>query len=1411
VKFPSPSSQYSLAIEPAVAPPKRAPSRDELIEALARLTPAERSLLRLKALVGVATNKGDFLTLSSGSGVAAPGGGGWSHPTVNPILNRLLSLGLLKPDSSCVESLRHDLAIEMIAAPEGARAAEAVRRLFPAPELRRYRYSPASQSEPGLIVRLRLAIYQNDIEAFRVAIEAYDNASPATSGRDILQDWYADTILDASWLSGLALNIQFRLFWVKLARLMSTGEASADMPALLAHYRNREDEPGYAEFKWALLRVDILAGELPAARRKILAMAEETPETKPYNRPLLLASVAFLEGRNDEALVDFRTALKFYKKEVGRKKVAFEGYNGLFFLLALIRTSDAALHAEIQTHLDATRYDETPFGFGFQAIEALMFLLRGTEAKARSLLGVLRRAVVREPLSAACRALAEFLVDPELAKAQIADTEARFAALRRTLPLVARIHAEILAKISARPAPYEEFLREPREDGPLVAFTELVALQQPWERGFESLAQFLGASAPAPVVAAPAKKSRRLIWLVDPEARQVEALEQSAKGADGWTPGRSVAMKRLHEQDPKLDYLSDLDRRALRTIRKSSFGYWGQENYDFDDYATLLALVDHPLVFDSRRRDQRLELVAYPVELVVSEHNGGYRFALSHRANAPTAFLEAETPTRWRVVDFASRLLAIQDILGAGGLLVPRHGRERVMALLRVRHPTLPIRAEIADADVPAISGRPEPVLQIQPVGDGLKVTFVTRPFGAEGPFYLVGLGGKSVLATIDGVRQRAQRDLDCERALAEALSGELTLLEGRQSGAHEWAIEDVGSALELLLQIGQHRPAIAVEWPQGQRLSVRGEVSAAHLSLRIARARDWFQMEGEVKVDDELVLDMRDLLSRLDNAQGRFVRLADGGFVALTEQFRKQLERLKGVSEDHGKGRRMPILASVAAQDLAEDTGKLKADKEWKGFVERLNAAGRLEPKVPSTLQAELRDYQLDGFRWMSRLASWGAGACLADDMGLGKTVQAIAVLLDEAPHGPCLVIAPTSVCYNWENELSRFAPSLAIRRFGAASGRAEILAGLKAMDVLVVSYGLLHQEADGLAEIDWRMVVFDEAQAIKNAETRRAQAGQRLRAHFRVALTGTPIENYLDELWSLFAVVNPGLLGSRENFGRRFAAPIERNRDASALHALRALIRPFMLRRTKSAVLSELPPRTELTLEIDLPEDERAFYEVLRLRALETLAQLDDTGAGQTRIHILAEITRLRRACCHPGLIDPTTSLSGAKLQAFLELVDDLIRNKHKALVFSQFVGQLERVREALVARGIAHQYLDGGTPAAEREKRVAAFQAGQGDLFLISLKAGGTGLNLTAADYVIHLDPWWNPAVEDQASDRAHRIGQQRPVTVYRLIVRDSIEEKILALHRAKRDLASDLLEGTEVSGKLSEEDLLDLIRS
>ena len=303
--------------------------------------------------------------------------------------------------------------------------------------------------------------------------------------------------------------------------------------------------------------------------------------------------------------------------------------------------------------------------------------------------------------------------------------------------------------------------------------------------------------------------------------------------------------------------------------------------------------------------------------------------------------------------------------------------------------------------------------------------------------------------------------------------------------------------------------------------------------------------------------------------------------------------------------------------------------------------------------------------------------------------------------------------------------------------------------------------------------------------------------------------MENHLGELWNLMDFINPGLLGTAESFQERFALPIERDGDRVARQGLKRLVAPFILRRTKAQVLTELPPRTETTLRIEPTQDEAAFYEAVRLRALEALAEVAD-GKPKT-LRILGEIMRLRRACCHPKLVMPESNIEGAKLTQVLETIDELRKGKHRALIFSQFVDHLQLVREQLDERAIAYQYLDGSTPAKVRKERVDAFQAGQGEVFLISLKAGGTGLNLTAADYVIHLDPWWNPAVEDQASDRAHRIGQQRPVTIYRMVLAGTIEEKILELHATKRDLAESLLEGTDRSGKLTTEELMRLIRT
>ena len=379
-------------------------------------------------------------------------------------------------------------------------------------------------------------------------------------------------------------------------------------------------------------------------------------------------------------------------------------------------------------------------------------------------------------------------------------------------------------------------------------------------------------------------------------------------------------------------------------------------------------------------------------------------------------------------------------------------------------------------------------------------------------------------------------------------------------------------------------------------------------------------------------------------------------------------------------------------------------------------------------------------------------------------------------------MVVAPTSVAFNWQSEIVRFAPTLNARLFGTGD-RAAALEGLGPRDVVICSYGLLHSEAKRLQAQAWHTVVLDEAQAIKNVATKRSQAAMGLEADFRLIMTGTPLENHLGELWNLLQFINPGLLGSFESFQQRFAVPIERDGCHETRRRLKKLIQPFILRRTKSQVLQELPSRTEVTLKVELSDEEAAFYEALRQRAIEQLADAED-GRPQ-HLRILAELMRLRRACCHPRLVMPDSGIGSSKLDLFSETLDELLDNKHKVLVFSQFVDHLTVIREELDIKGVPYQYLDGSTPAKQRKQRVEAFQSGEGDVFLISLKAGGLGLNLTAADYVIHMDPWWNPAVEDQASDRAHRLGQQRPVTIYRLITSGTIEERITELHATKRE--------------------------
>lgn len=627
-------------------------------------------------------------------------------------------------------------------------------------------------------------------------------------------------------------------------------------------------------------------------------------------------------------------------------------------------------------------------------------------------------------------------------------------------------------------------------------------------------------------------------------------------------------------------------------------------------------------------------------------------------------------------------------------------------------------------------------------------------------------------------------------------------------------SIASIDEALSLLERVETVRDQVEVLWDKESEKPIRvlGSITAKSLRVEITSKRNWFGITGSCKLGDEEV-SIEKLLESMNDRDNplmsNYVRLADGQFAKIETELRKKLERVRNVSHTDRKSLVLDSTAAHEIQALAEEDIEWKAAKAWEERMRRFQKARTLEPTLPEGLKAELRDYQIEGYKWLRRLSEWGVGGILADDMGLGKTLQTLAVLLDRAEEGPTLVIAPTSVGFNWMRETERFAPSLRPMLY-RESDRKELLSDLKPGDVVISSYALALRDGSELAKVEWGTLVMDEAQAIKNGRSKTNQSISELQAKWSIALTGTPMENHLGELWSLFNVVSPGVFGGWESFRNRFATPIEKHNDPVARENLSQRLQPFILRRTKEKVLKELPSRTEVVQYVDLSPEERAQYETIRRSAIgeiQNLAALPDIK--DQRFKILALLTRLRQFACHPGIVNKNWTRSSAKLDLLCSLLENLKDEGHRALVFSQFTEHLGLIRDALNERGISFQYLDGSTPAVERQRRVDAFQNGTDVAFLISLKAGGTGLNLTAADYVIHMDPWWNPAVEDQATDRAHRMGQQKPVMVYRIVARGTIEEEILALHDTKRDLVDGILEGTDASAKLSTKDLMDII--
>ncbi|MGK7889893.1 MAG: DEAD/DEAH box helicase [Leptolyngbyaceae cyanobacterium] len=1156
-----------------------------------------------------------------------------------------------------------------------------------------------------------------------------------------------------------------------------------------------------------------------------LASAKTVLETVP-NRSQDAAAVfwgwlSFLEGNIEEAIAHYTLALKSYRKAKRKKNGYFNTAGGVFFILALLKEGSVHRLHEAQTYCEIMAKQRGHWLQTTYDLLSRMIRVQQGDLSQKYYLSVQAQSTIstakRHSLERLINGLCFYWADRDKASKVLAKQikAACDSAHTAEFTWLAAELASLLIRVSGGKRyvkSTQAFFQANSQSTPLV---DLIRPLEAWELSLKALTN-LKKDDLAPVQEA----EKRMVWnvtLYGGNTWMLQPREQKVTKSGKWSKGRNIAIKRLYGDRAEFDYLTPHDQKVLNHLQayRSYDYYYGGTEYKFEDGA-MLALVGHPNVYWDDNPTIKIDVVKGEPELLVEDKGDGtldISFSLKPESENAIAVYK-ESPTRIKVIEITDDYRQISKILGSKNTLtVPFSAKDQVLSAINSISSLVTVHSDIGGGmeSVEEVPADATPHLHLLPSGEGLSVSLLCRPFSEAGPYYAPGSGGKNVVTEIEGQRLQTNRNLQLEQDLALAAVTRCPTLARYGETEHEWLMQDPEDCLELLCELQDLGEGVVVEWPEGETMRVSHRAGFGQFHLNIGQQQDWFAATGELKLDDQNVLTMRQLLALLEQTTSRFIQLDDGQFVALTNEFRKRLDEMRSFAEQHGDGLRFHPLASLAMDDMFEDMEHVKADKHWKQAVKKIREMESFEPELPSTLQADLRDYQQDGFEWMSRLAYWGVGACLADDMGLGKTLQALSVILTRAPDGPTLIIAPTSVGMNWMGEAQKFAPTLNPMQFGSGD-RQTLLDNLKPFDMLVCTYGLLQQDevAAMLAGVEWQTIVLDEAQAIKNANTKRSKAAMQLNSSFKVLTTGTPIENHLGELWNLFRFINPGLLGSMDKFNQRFAYPIERDNDKYARTRLKKLISPFILRRTKNQVLDELPSRTEITLQVELSKEEMAMYEALRREAVDRLSDTNqDLNAGTKHLQVLAEIMKLRRMCCNPRLILPETDLMGSKLEVFGEVLEELLENRHKALVFSQFVDHLTIIRNYLDEKNIHYQYLDGSTPAKARKQRVDAFQSGDGDVFLISLKAGGTGLNLTAADYVIHMDPWWNPAVEDQASDRAHRIGQKRPVTIYRLVAQHTIEEKIVALHHQKRDLADSLLDGTDMSGKISTDDLIKLM--
>ena len=902
---------------------------------------------------------------------------------------------------------------------------------------------------------------------------------------------------------------------------------------------------------------------------------------------------------------------------------------------------------------------------------------------------------------------------------------------------------------------------------------------------------------------------QRIAYIIGYSGR-IEVREQSILKNGSWGAGKRISDSAFWQGD--IPFMDDVDRKILDDYKNS-------DNYELQLSNVLPYMVGVQRVFTGRFAPfAPVEVVDEPAYLEVKKVKNEFKLA-SNVTLGDLQDIEGEHIVRKindvtytviridkKIVPYYMQLLRLKSI--------PLEAEQKLKTLLPALGKVIEIHSDMVDSSSIAevLDGSSKISVLIKNNYPGVyAVNLRVRPVDGGGKSFIPGEGAALFFDEKDGVRYRVKRNLAEEqlnkKMFVDFLGDDMEVLPFRNKEDSNTIFLNTERVLALMDFVSQNGDVFQIEWENTNGLKLKKAVNPEKWNINMKPVGGWFEIEGDVCLDDSTLLSVVQLIQVLNTSRNeRYVRLSEDEFVELTDSLRKQLARLEAIAvQEKGKLRFSALNAGLLGDDVYDGVFKINREKTLNELRGRIQASRNAKVPVPKMLNADLRDYQREGLEWMSRMDSWGAGVCLADDMGLGKTIQSIAFLLHKSKLGASLVVAPVSVVPNWKKELERFAPSLVVKVVNGADDRGMLIESAKAGEVVLTSYGMLLTNNEEFIGKKWNVVVLDEAHVIKNRDTKTSAAIMNLQCASRVILTGTPVQNNLGELWNLFHFINPGLLGGWEEFKRKFVVPIEENQDKERQKQLKRIIQPFMLRRTKGDVLEDLPEKNDILVSVELTEEELAVYELIRKNAEQQLKE----GGNKVEVKVLAEIMRLRQAACATSLVEKGWKGNCSKIETFINMAKTIADGGNRALVFSQFTSFLDLIRKKLDEQGITYLYLDGSTPLKQRESLVKDFQQGNVPLFLISLKAGGLGLNLVGANYVIHLDPWWNPSIEQQATDRAYRIGQKRDVTVYHLITKNSIEEKILRLHKTKRNLADALLEGADVGHKLNAKDLLDML--